>query len=210
MEHPLTLETGKMKTRWGKKKQLLDNHKLNQPRKFTLNRHTPTLGFSGDEIWMWKQRFSDRDQRLQLWGAHSSPGCQVWRLCLPQATLPPQALPHRGAHQRQPGWEIQQALLQWTQNCGMVPSWVEREIQAHLWWALHTQGAQSLESALCKGWELCVPTAVCVRTRLQAPSARGQGVSAQIQSSHPITLVLKSAARQRQPKLYPHHNYWEA
>lgn len=45
MEHPLTLQTGNMKTRWGKKKQLFDSHALNQPRKVTLNRCTPNLGF---------------------------------------------------------------------------------------------------------------------------------------------------------------------
>lgn len=47
-------------------------------------------------------------------------------------------------------------------------------------------------------------------TQVQNPSARCQGISARIQSSHPTILRMKNAARQRQAKLDPHHNFWEA
>lgn len=76
----------------------------------------PSRGFSRNKIWAWKQGFSDRDQRLQLWGVHSSPGCQAGKP-LPATSHPATTTtPLQRNTPVTPGWEIQQVLLQWTQK----------------------------------------------------------------------------------------------
>lgn len=134
-------------------------------------------------------------------------GAKVGSLCLPQATLPPQPLPHRGTRQcSRLGNSTGSSPVNAESWNGSILAW-KGPSSSPLMSSAH---AGSPEFGTCSLQRLGAPCPHICLCQEQASEPLLQGVSsAGMQGSHPIILMVKSAARQRQAKLYPPHNFWE-